>query len=589
MTELSVWAPHAERVDLKLRRKTFALERQGKRGVGSAGPQGKRGWWSLDAPIEHGDDYGFSIDGGVNLPDPRSPWQPKGVHGPSRYLDHEEFRWTDRHWRPPSLQSSVIYELHVGTFTPEGTFEAVSQRLDHLLALGVTAIELMPVNEFPGDRGWGYDGVDLYAPHHAYGGPEGMKKLVDACHARGLAVIVDVVYNHLGPAGNHLGKFGPYFTDKYKTPWGDAVNFDERGSTEVRSYFIDNAVMWLRDYHCDGLRIDAVHAMLDMSAVHFLEELTNRIRAYEAEAGVSFWVIAESGLNDPRLLRSPEVGGFGMDAQWSDDFHHALHALLTGERNGYYADFGSAAQLAIALENAYVFSGDYSEFRGRKHGRPARGLPGSRFLGYLQNHDQVGNRATGDRTSGLLSPGLLRVGAALVMTAPFVPLLFMGEEWGASTPFQYFTDHDDPELGRAVTEGRQSEFQSFGWAPDQVPDPQVEETFARSKLNWTELETEPHAGILDWYRSLIELRRSTPALLDDDLGAVEVRFDEAARWLVVERGPITIACNLGTKPVELDLGQTRRTSVLLTSAHEPGTDAEVIRLPAESVTIYSGD
>ena len=578
MTEISLWAPYAGRVDLKLAGRTLALE-----------PQGNRGWWSVDAPIEHGDDYTFSLDGGADLPDPRSLWQPKGVHGPSRYLDHGEFRWTDDRWRPPPLQSSVIYELHVGTFTPEGTFEAVFQRLDHLVSLGVTALELMPPNEFPGERGWGYDGVDLYAPHHAYGGPEGLKHLVNACHARGLAVIVDAVYNHLGPAGNYLREFGPYFTDKYKTPWGDAVNFDERSSTEVRSFFIDNAVMWLRDYHCDGLRIDAVHAMLDLSATHFLEELTARVRALEAEAGGSFWVIAESDLNDPRLLHSPESGGFGMDAQWNDDFHHALHALLTGERSGYYADFGSVEQLAIALENAYVFSGNYSEFRGRKHGRAARGLPGSRFLGYLQNHDQIGNRATGERTSQLLSPGLLSVGAALVMTSPFVPLVFMGEEWCASTPFQYFTDHDDPELGRAVTDGRRSEFESFGWAPDRVPDPQSTETFARSKLNWTELETEPHASMLDWYRRLIELRRSAPALLDDDLAAVEVRFDETARWLVVERGSITIACNLGSKPVELDLAQTRRGSVLMTSAHEPGADAEVIRLPAESVTIYSAD
>ncbi|MGH2701655.1 MAG: malto-oligosyltrehalose trehalohydrolase [Actinomycetota bacterium] len=586
MTEISVWAPHAERVDLHLRDKPIAMRRDA-RGAASAGPQNKRGTWRVDASIEHGDDYGFSIDGGGELPDPRSPWQPRGVHGPSRYLDHGEFGWADQAWRPPPLQSSVIYELHAGTFTPDGTFEAVAKRLDHLVSLGVTALELMPVNEFPGERGWGYDGVDPYAPHHAYGGPDGLKHLVDACHARGLAVIVDVVYNHLGPAGNHLREFGPYFTEKYKTPWGDAVNFDERSSNEVRNFFIDNALMWLRDYHCDGLRIDAVHAMLDLSAVHFIEELTDRVRAHEAEAGRPFWVIAESDLNDPCLVRSPEAGGFGMDAQWSDDFHHALHALLTGERSGYYADFGSVSQLATALTNAYVFSGGYSDFRGRNHGRPARGLPGSRFLGYLQNHDQIGNRATGDRTSHLLSPGLLRVGAALVMTSPFVPLLFMGEEWGASTPFQYFTDHDDPQLGRAIGEGRRREFESFGWAADKVPDPQAVETFTRSKLNWNEVGTEPHAGMLDWHRRLIELRRSTPSLVDDDLEAVKVRYDEEKRWLVVERGEITVACNLGTKPVELDLAQNRRASVLLTSAHEPGADGDAIRLPAESVTIYS--
>ncbi len=575
MTEISVWAPHAERVDLHLGDKPTAMRRD------------TRGWWRVDAPINHGDDYGFSIDGGRELPDPRSPWQPNGVHGPSRHVDHGEFEWTDRDWRPPPLPNSVIYELHVGAFSPEGTFQAAVEHLDHLVSLGVTALELMPVNEFPGERGWGYDGVDLYAPHHAYGGPEGLKQLVDACHAHELAVIIDVVYNHLGPAGNYLAEFGPYFTGKYKTPWGDAVNFDDSSSNEVRDFFIHNALLWLRDYHFDGLRIDAVHAMLDLSAVHFLEELTDRVRAYEAEAGRPFWVIAESDLNDPRLVRSPEAGGFAMDAQWSDDFHHALHAALAGERVGYYSDFGSMAQIAAALKNAYVFAGDYSVFRGRNHGRPASGLPGSRFLGYLQNHDQIGNRATGDRTSHLLSLGLQKVGAALVMTSPFVPLLFMGEEWGASTPFQYFTDHDDPQLGRAVSEGRRKEFESFGWSPDQVPDPQSEETFTRSKLNWSEPRSEPHAGLLDWHCRLIELRRSTPSLLDDDLTAVDVRFDEEARWIIVERGGITIACNLGTKPVELDLAQSRRASVLMTSAHEPGAEGDAIRLPAESVTIYS--
>lgn len=576
MTELSVWAPNATRVEATVGGRAIAMKRA------------ERGWWRADTTFEHGDDYTFSLDGGAARPDPRSPWQPEGVHGPSRYLDHSRFAWTDAHWRGPPLGSAVIYELHVGTFTPEGTFEAAIERLDHLVALGVTAVGLMPVNEFAGVRGWGYDGVDLYAPHHAYGGPDGLKKLVDACHASGLAVIVDVVYNHLGPSGNYLSEFGPYFTHRYRTPWGDAVNFDDAASTEVRNFFTDNALMWLRDYHFDGLRVDAVHAMHDRSAVHFLEELTTRVRAYEAQAQRSFWVIAESDLNDPQLVRSTEAGGFGMDAQWSDDFHHALHALLTGERNGYYSDFGAVEQLATALKHAYVYAGGYSAFRERKHGRPTTGLPGARFLGYLQNHDQVGNRASGERASMLASPGLLKVGAALVLTSPFVPLLFMGEEWGASTPFLYFTDHG-AELGRAVSEGRRREFEAFGWRPEDVPDPQDEATFARSKLDWSEPQRGNHAELLNWHRALVSLRRATPDLLEDDLNAVSVRYDEDARWLVLERGAITVACNLGPKPAEVQLSASRRASVLLTSTHEPGADADAIRLPAESVTIYSAD
>ena len=575
VTELTVWAPEARRVDVTVRERTVPMARS------------ERGWWRVETSIGHADDYTFSLDGGPGRPDPRSGWQPKGVHGPSRYVEHGEFVWTDATWRTPPLVGAVVYELHVGTFTPEGTFEAAIERLDYLVSLGITAVELLPVNEFSGDRGWGYDGVDLYAPHHAYGGPEGLKRLVDACHAKELAVILDVVYNHLGPSGNYLAEFGPYFTDRYRTPWGDAVNFDDAQSTEVRGFFIDNALMWLRDYHFDGLRVDAVHAMFDRSAVHFLEELTTRVRAYEIEARRSFWVIAESDLNDPRLVRSTEAGGFGMDAQWSDDFHHALHALLTGERNGYYSDFGTVEQLATSLKGAYVYAGGYSGFRGRNHGRPTTGLPGGRFLGYLQNHDQVGNRAAGDRTSRLAGEGLLAVGAALVLTSPFVPMLFMGEEWGASTPWLYFTDHADAELGAAVGEGRRSEFEAFGWAPEQVADPQDEETFVRSKLDWSEQRRDPHADLLRWHRDLIALRTSTPDLLDDDLSAVSVRFDEGARWLVVERGVITIACNLGSKPAEVPLAASRRASVQLTSAHEPGTDGDVVRLPAESVTIYS--
>jgi maltooligosyltrehalose trehalohydrolase len=378
--------------------------------------------------------------------------------------------------------------------------------------------------------------------------------MVDACHARGLAVLQDVVYNHLGPSGNFLGQFGHYFTDRYHTPWGAAVNLDGPGSDEVRRFFMDNARMWLRDYHVDGLRLDAVHALLDTAALPFLEELAEAVAKLESHLGRRLVLIAESDLNDPRLVRSREVGGFGLDAQWSDDFHHALHAALTGERAGYYADFGRLGDLAHALEHAYVFDGCYSPARQRRHGRPTTGLSGARFLGYLQNHDQIGNRAQGDRSAALLSPGRLKIAAALVCASPFVPMLFQGEEWGASTPFQYFTDHQDAELGRAVSEGRRHEFAGFGWDPAEVPDPQSPETFVRSKLDWSEPSREPHVSFLTWHRDLLRLRRTLPSLTDGRLDRVRVDFDEDARWLVLRRGPVAVACNLADHPQRVPLG-----------------------------------
>ncbi|MDQ4064634.1 MAG: malto-oligosyltrehalose trehalohydrolase, partial [Actinomycetota bacterium] len=517
-----VWAPRAERVEV--------VEDGQRRSL----PRGDDGWFTgIDLPP--GTDYMLSLDGGDPRPDPRSRYQPEGVDGPSRVVD-PHFDWTDDRWRGFPLHSAVIYELHVGTFTPGGTLDRAIERLDHLVGLGVNAVELMPVAEFSGDRGWGYDGVDLYAVHHAYGGPDALRRFVDACHARGLAVILDVVYNHLGPAGNYLREFGPYFTDKYGTPWGEAVNLDDRHADEVRAFFIDNALMWLRDYHFDGLRLDAVHAIVDTSAVHFLEELGDAVRGLETQLGRTLWVIAESDLNDPRLVWRKERGGYGLDAQWSDDFHHALHAVLTGERSGYYSDFGAVSQLADALRRAYVYDGRYSAYRQRRHGRPAAGLEGFRFLGYLQNHDQIGNRARGDRSSALMAPELLKVAAALVMTSPFVPMLFMGEEWGASTPWMYFTDHRDPELGRAVSDGRKREFAAFGWDPGDVPDPQDAATFERSKLRWDELEDPLHADLLDWHRRLIRLRREIPALTNGRMDLVEVTHSEDPPWLVMRRG-----------------------------------------------------
>lgn len=577
MTRFRVWAPLANRVQLVLGNVRHPMQ------------GAEHGWWSAHLPQGGADtDYAFVVDDSAPLPDPRSPWQPRGVHGMSRLVDHAAFAWTDAGWQPPPLASAVIYELHVGTFTPAGTFEAIIERLGYLRTLGVTHIELMPVAEFPGARGWGYDGVDLWAPRHGYGGPDGLKHLVNACHAGGLAVILDVVYNHLGPNGNYLGRFGPYFTDRYRTPWGDAINFDGPESDEVRRFVCDNALMWLRDYHLDGLRIDAAHAIVDTSAVHVLEQLADEVDALEAELGRHLTLIAESDLNDPRLLRSREAGGYGLDAQWADDFHHALHAVLTGERDGYYADFGSLADLAKALEAAFVYDGRYSVFRRRRHGRPAVGLPGHRFVVCLQNHDQVGNRARGERVSHLVEIERLKVGTALLLTAPFIPLLFQGQEWAASTPFQYFTDHDDPELGRAVSEGRRSEFVAFGWEPADVPDPQSSETFTRSRLDWSELGREPHASLLDWHRQLIRVRRELPALGDRGLEPIRVRFDETARWLVVIHGPLTVACNLGdtSTRVPVERGGLRLRLASDPSAKLVGDSAE---LPPVSVSILVED
>ena len=576
MTPFRVWAPKAKKVEVEVRGGRYPMT------------AGENGWWFTELSLaETNADYAFVLDGGRPLPDPRSPWQPRGVHGPSRLIDHNAFAWRDQHWQAAPLSAAVVYELHIGTFTPQGTFIAAIDKLDHLVQLGITHIELMPVAEFPGSRGWGYDGADLYAPHHAYGGPDGLKRLVDACHARGLAVIVDVVYNHLGPAGNYLASFGPYFTQRYATPWGQAINFDGPDSDEVRRFFCDNALMWLRDYHFDALRIDAVHAILDTSAVHILEQLACEVQEFEAQSGRHLALIAESDLNDPRVVRPQAVGGYGIQAQWSDDFHHALHTVLTGERDGYYADFGSIADLAKALEQVFVYDGRYSKFRRRRHGRSPAGLPGYSFLGYLQTHDQVGNRARGERSSHLMSLERLKIAAALVMMAPFIPMLFQGEEWGASSPFLYFTDHEDPQLGRAVTEGRRREFAAFSAHAADVPDPQALATFERSKLIWAERDKEPHAGLLDWHRRLIRLRRETPAFSDGRLERVKVSFDEDARWLVMKRGTAAVACNLagGAQRVPLAIG--RDAQILVASDREVRVVEDKAELPPESVAIFS--
>ncbi|MGQ0625568.1 MAG: malto-oligosyltrehalose trehalohydrolase [Sporichthyaceae bacterium] len=510
------------------------------------------GWWHSTIARTPGARYGFSLDGNEPRPDPRSASQPDGIHGPSAVVDHDAFSWTDQDWAGRALAGAVLYELHIGTFTPAGTFDAAIERLPHLVELGIDTVELLPVAEFGGRRGWGYDGVHLYAPHHVYGGPGGLKRLVDACHGAGLAVVMDVVYNHLGPAGNCLPEFGPYFCDRHMTMWGPAVNFDGPGSDEVRRWVIDNALMWLRDYHCDGLRIDAVHALVDDSATHLLEQLSKAVAAEAQRAGRPLFLIAESDRNDPRYVRPVSGGGLGLDAAWADDWHHALHAVLTGENAGYYADFGSGAQLTKALSSAWVYDGIYSAFRERSYGRPPMNLMNNQFVISAQNHDQVGNRARGNRLGTLTSPGRLRIAAALLLTSPFIPLLFQGEEWAASAPFLYFTDHEDPELGALVSAGRRNEFTAFGWPPEQVPDPQDPATFTASMLDWAEPSKDEHTQLLTWYRALIELRRR------HDLGAaerpaVEADLDATSGLLGVRNDPVWVLANLGTVAMCVDV------------------------------------
>jgi maltooligosyltrehalose trehalohydrolase len=576
MAVFRVWAPRAEQLAVMVLGRSVPM-------VPAA-----QGWWVAEVePAGAGDDYAFSLDDSPPRPDPRSGWQPQGVHAPSRLVDHAAFRWSDSGFQARPLPAAVIYELHVGSFTTPGTFEAAIARLGHLAELGITHVELMPIADFPGRFGWGYDGVALFAPRHAYGGPEGLKRLVDACHARGLGVVLDVVYNHLGPSGNYLPQFGPYFSERHSTPWGPTLNFDGPHSDEVRRFVCDNALGWLRDYHVDGLRLDAVHALVDTSAIHLLEQLSAEVEALMAHLGRRLVLIAESNLNDPRIVRPREIGGYGLDAQWSDDFHHALHTVLTGERIGYYCDFGTIADLATALKSAYVYAGERSAFRLRRHGRPASGLSAHRFLGYAQTHDQVGNRAQGDRLIHQCGIQRARLAAGLVLTAPFVPLIFQGEEFGASAPFPYFADFaEDPALSRAVSEGRRSEFAPFGWKPEDIPDPAALETFTHSKLDWSELEREPHRGLLQWYRRLIQLRRQLPPLNDGRLDQVATHFSEEDAWLVVERSEVTIVVNFANERRAIPTREDRPSALLL-ATHDSGIDVgrDHVSLPETALVV----
>jgi maltooligosyltrehalose trehalohydrolase len=516
------------------------------------------GWWRATVDAAAAARYGYLLDDDPKvLPDPRSARQPEGVHGRSQ-LWQPAAQWTDDRWTGRSVQGAVIYELHIGTFTPAGTFDSAIEKLDYLVDLGVDFVEVMPVNAFSGTHGWGYDGVLWYAVHEPYGGPDGLIGFVDACHRRGLGVLIDAVFNHLGPSGNYLPRFGPYLSSA-SNPWGEGINIADAESDEVRRYIIDCALRWMRDFHADGLRLDAVHALVDTTAIHILEELGCETDALAEQLGRPLSLIAESDLNDPRMITPRPKGGYGMTAQWDDDIHHAIHTAVSGERQGYYADFGSLATLAKTLRNAFFHAGTYSSFRKRRHGRPldTAAIPATRLLAYTCTHDQVGNRALGDRPSQNLTYGQLAIKAALVLASPYTAMLFMGEEWGASTPFQFFSSHPEPELARATAEGRKNEFAEHGWDADEIPDPQDPQTFQRSKLKWEETDTGEHQQLRRIYQDLIALRRNETDLADPWLDHLVIDYDEGERWIVLHRDRLAIACNLGSEAVDVPVtGET---------------------------------
>jgi len=521
-----VWAPFAEKMELEIIH-PHAGRRTMERQDGGV-------WTSRLDPGPEPYRYRYLINGHLSRPDPASHFQPEGVHGPSQVIDHRTFAWQCHTWPQPILAQMILYELHVGTFTEAGTFSAIIDCLDDLKETGVNALELMPVAQFPGQRNWGYDGVYPYAVQNSYGGPDELKQLVDACHQRDMWILLDVVYNHLGPEGNYLRDFGPYFTGKYHTPWGEAVNFDDAYSDRVRDYFCENALHWLREYRMDGLRLDAVHAIYDQSAMPFLRELAQRVHAFNRDTGRRCLLIAESDLNDSRLIRPAQQWGDELDAQWSDDFHHSVHALLTGEDNGYYQDFGRMSHLQTALSDGYVYSGQYSAFRKRRHGNASRDVPLDRFVICTQNHDQVGNRMQGERLVCLAGFEAAKLAAGVLLLSPSVPLLFMGQEYAEEAPFQYFVSHNDPGLVEAVRQGRQREFEAFRWQ-GRVPDPQSPETFNRSRLQWDRRNTGQHAAMRALVTTLIDLRRTRPALHHGARDSQQVRIEEARGLLILQR------------------------------------------------------
>jgi maltooligosyltrehalose trehalohydrolase len=572
--EFAVWAPKPDQVRLDVDGTLHPM-------TGT-----EDGWWRavVDAPPDAR--YGFVLDDDPTvLPDPRSPRQPDGVHERSQLWRPA----TEPHqahdtgaWRGGSIEGRVIYELHIGTFTPGGTFDSAIDKLDHLVDLGVDFVEVMPVNAFSGTHGWGYDGVLWYAVHEPYGGPDGLVRFVDACHARGLGVLIDAVFNHLGPSGNYLPKYGPYLSSG-SNPWGESINIGDAGADQVRRYILDCALRWMREFGADGLRLDAVHALVDTTAVHILEELSAETDALATELDRPLSLVAESDMNDPRLITPRDEGGLGMTAQWDDDIHHAIHSAVSGEQQGYYRDFGSLATLASTLRHGYFHAGTFSSFRGRRHGRPldTSAIPATRLLAYTLTHDQVGNRAIGDRPSQNLTPGQLAVKAALAIGSPYTAMLFMGEEWASSSPFQFFSSHPEPELARATAEGRKREFAAHGWDADEIPDPQDPETFERSKLKWDETTEGDHARLHAFYRRLIALRRTESDMADPWLDHLRIDYDEDARWLVMHRGALAIVCNLSTDPAEVPVtGEV----VLAWDQPTPGGDGTT-RIDGHSVAV----
>jgi maltooligosyltrehalose trehalohydrolase len=524
--EFTVWAPQRQQVTLQVwtpEEQFVPMEKDGE------------GYWRIvltDVPA--GSRYQYILDGELSRPDPASHYQPEDVHKPSIVVNHHLFNWHDDNWKSIPLEDLIIYELHVGTFTPEGTFEAIIDRIPQLLELGINAIELMPVSQFPGSRNWGYDGVYLYGVQASYGGPEGLKYLVDACHQQGMAVIMDVVYNHFGPEGNYTQDFGPYFTGKYNTPWGKAINFDDAHSPAVRNFFIENALYWFREYHIDALRLDAIHAIYDFGAKHVLAELAYEVESLSQQQGRKFLLIAESDLNDVRVIHPREKGGHGIDAQWSDDFHHSIHTLLTGENNGYYQDFGECYHLEKVLREGFAYSWNYSPDRKRYHGSYGGDCPPSQFVVCSQNHDQVGNRMLGDRLTTLVSFEALKLAAATVILSPYIPMLFMGEEYGEEAPFLYFISHTDPGLVEAVRKGRKAEFEAFHAVGD-PPDAQSPETFKQSILNWEKRTEGKHQVLWNLYQKLIQLRRQIPALKQLQREGFIVESVESEKTLIVQR------------------------------------------------------
>lgn len=568
MAEFAVWAPRPDRVRLDVD------------GTVSAMARGDDSWWRAEVRCRPDARYGFVLDDDPTvLPDPRSARQPDGVHERSQLWNGAA--WTDTGWAGRSVEGAVLYELHIGTFTPEGTFDAAIAHLDYLVDLGIDVVGLMPVNAINGTHGWGYDGVLWFAVHEPYGGPDGLVRLIDACHARGMGVLIDAVFNHFGPSGNYLPRFGPYLSS-VGNPWGQGVNLSGPGADEVRRYIIDCALRWMRDFHADGLRLDAVHALVDTTAIHLLEELSAETDALATVLGRPLALIAESDLNDPRLITPRDRGGYGLTAQWDDDIHHAIHTAVSGERQGYYSDFGSMATLATTLRSGFFHAGTYSSFRGRRHGRPldTAAIPATRLLAYTCTHDQVGNRAAGDRPGANLDAGQLAIKAALVLGSPYTAMLFMGEEWGSARPFQFFSSHPEPELARATAEGRKAEFAEHGWDIDDVPDPQDPATFQRSKLDWAERDEPEHARLLEFYRALIRLRRNEADMADPWLPDLRVDADESQRWIIMRRSTIAIACNLGTETVEVPL-----TGEPLAGWGDPKVGADATTLPPHSVAV----